>query len=247
MIDTKDQSNAIVPIEYGILFVNTVDTKMKACNALNAMIVETVDATVKTHPHIPAHSFFKHSTVIFNPQKVLERWDSGLFNHTIHTIYVDTVKTVTLISNAFNAIFVDTVDEKTHPNIPAHNFLNIQRIFNPGIEFWKAEAQGLLQPYHQYYRCRHCQFMTRISTGFQCYLCWHCWYKTHPDIPAQNLTWSPTDCQCTKSFGKLSIQGNQWPSILYTCRHCRYIFQGCLMHSMLSSLTLLLQNTSTHS
>ena len=44
-------------IEYGILFVNTVNTKIKACNALNAMFVETVDTTVKTHPHIPAHNF----------------------------------------------------------------------------------------------------------------------------------------------------------------------------------------------
>ena len=33
-------------IEYGILFVDTVDTKIKACNALNAMFVETVDTTV---------------------------------------------------------------------------------------------------------------------------------------------------------------------------------------------------------
>ena len=30
-------------IEYGILFVNTVDTKIKACNALNAMFIETVN------------------------------------------------------------------------------------------------------------------------------------------------------------------------------------------------------------
>ena len=30
-------------IEYGILFVNTVDTKIKASNALNAMFVDTVD------------------------------------------------------------------------------------------------------------------------------------------------------------------------------------------------------------
>ena len=44
-------------IEYGILFVDTVDTKIKACNALNAMFVKTVDITVKTHPHIPAHNF----------------------------------------------------------------------------------------------------------------------------------------------------------------------------------------------
>ena len=33
-------------IVYGILFVNTVDTKIKACNALNAMFVETVDTLV---------------------------------------------------------------------------------------------------------------------------------------------------------------------------------------------------------
>ena len=30
-------------IEYDILFVNTVDMKIKACNALNAMFVETVN------------------------------------------------------------------------------------------------------------------------------------------------------------------------------------------------------------
>ena len=30
-------------IVYGILFVNSVNTKIKACNALNVMFVETVD------------------------------------------------------------------------------------------------------------------------------------------------------------------------------------------------------------
>ena len=34
MVDTKDQSNAIV---YAMLFVDTVDTKIKACNALNCV------------------------------------------------------------------------------------------------------------------------------------------------------------------------------------------------------------------
>ena len=33
-------------IVYGILFVNTVNTKIKACNALNAMFVKTVDTLV---------------------------------------------------------------------------------------------------------------------------------------------------------------------------------------------------------
>ena len=58
-------------IEYGILFVDTVDMKIKACNALNAMFVETVNTTVKTHPHIPTHNFLNIQQ-IFNPQKVLE-------------------------------------------------------------------------------------------------------------------------------------------------------------------------------
>ena len=33
-------------IEYGILFVDTVNTEIKTCNALNAMFVETVDTLV---------------------------------------------------------------------------------------------------------------------------------------------------------------------------------------------------------
>ena len=55
-------------IEYGILFVDTVDTKIKACNALNAMFVKTVDTTVKTHPYIPAHNFL-NIQLICNPKK----------------------------------------------------------------------------------------------------------------------------------------------------------------------------------
>ena len=58
-------------IEYGILFVDTVNTKIKACNALNAMFVETVNTTVKTCPHIPAHNFLNIQP-IFKLQKVLE-------------------------------------------------------------------------------------------------------------------------------------------------------------------------------
>ena len=36
----------LLSIEYGIFFVDTVDTKIKACNALNAMFVKTVDTLV---------------------------------------------------------------------------------------------------------------------------------------------------------------------------------------------------------
>ena len=58
-------------IEYGIFFVDIVDMKIKASNALNAKFVETVDTTVKTHPHIPAHNFL-NIQLIFNLKKVLE-------------------------------------------------------------------------------------------------------------------------------------------------------------------------------
>ena len=58
-------------IVFGILFVDTVDTKIKEHNALNAMFVETVNTTVKTHPQIPAHNFLNILS-IFNLQKVLE-------------------------------------------------------------------------------------------------------------------------------------------------------------------------------
>ena len=97
--------------------------RSKHANALNAMFVETVDTQLfvaltqhpiqstrrcenstllcikwplapwyKTHPHVSAHNFLNIQP-IFNPQKVLENWDWGLFNHTINTIYVDTVNT----------------------------------------------------------------------------------------------------------------------------------------------------------
>ena len=49
MVNTKDQSNAIVYcICYVVclLFVNTVDMKIKAWNALKAMFVKTVDTGV---------------------------------------------------------------------------------------------------------------------------------------------------------------------------------------------------------
>ena len=54
-------------IEYAMLFVDTVNMKIKACNALNAMFIKTADTTVKTHPHIPAHNFLNIQP-IFNPQ-----------------------------------------------------------------------------------------------------------------------------------------------------------------------------------
>ena len=58
-------------IVYGIFFVDIVDMNIKARSALNAIFVETVDTTLKTHLHIPAHNFL-NVQLIFNPQNVLE-------------------------------------------------------------------------------------------------------------------------------------------------------------------------------
>ena len=58
-------------------------------NAFNAIYVNTVDTN---DIHICAHNFLNFQW-IFNPRKVLESWDWGLFNHIINTIYVHTVDT----------------------------------------------------------------------------------------------------------------------------------------------------------
>ena len=47
-------------IVYGILFVNTVDTKIKACNALNAMFVKTGVCGSYTAPCIEYYEVWKH-------------------------------------------------------------------------------------------------------------------------------------------------------------------------------------------
>ena len=78
-------------IVYVILFVNTVDMKIKARNALNAMFVETIDTNVKTHPHIPAHNFL-NIQLIFNLKKFWKAETEG-FSTIRNIIYVDTVHT----------------------------------------------------------------------------------------------------------------------------------------------------------
>ena len=79
----------LLHIVYAILFVDTADMKIKACNALNVMLVETVDTTVKTHPHIPAHKFPN-----IQPIQVM----------AFYTKY-----------NTFNAMHVNTVDTVEKP------------------------------------------------------------------------------------------------------------------------------------
>ena len=127
-------------IEYGILFVDTVDTKIKACNALNAMFVETVDTTVKTHPNIPSHNFLNIQW-IFQSTKSFGKLRLRAFE-PYHQYYIcQYCRYKTRISNAFNAIYVDTVDTKH-----IHTFLPITFLIFNGFsihkKFWKAETQG---------------------------------------------------------------------------------------------------------
>ena len=70
----------------------------------------------------------------------------------------------TKISNAFNAIYVGTVDTKH-----IHTFL--PQLSQYSTDFQSAKSFGKLrlrafQPYHLYYICRHCQYKTRISNAF---------------------------------------------------------------------------------
>ena len=58
-------------ILYAMLFVDTVNMKINAHNALNSMFVEIVNTTVNTHPRIPVHNFLNIQP-IFNLKKVLE-------------------------------------------------------------------------------------------------------------------------------------------------------------------------------
>ena len=75
---------------------------IKACNASNAIYVNTVDAvacgwyTTHTHTHTHTHTqisahHFLIIQPIFNLKKVLENWELGLSHHTMNSMYVDTV------------------------------------------------------------------------------------------------------------------------------------------------------------
>ena len=70
----------------------------------------------------------------------------------------------TRISNAFNAIYVDTVNTKHIQTFLPITFL-IFNGFSIRKKFWKGKTQGF-QPYHQYYICWYCQYKTRISNAF---------------------------------------------------------------------------------
>ena len=96
-------------IVYGILFVDTRRYEDQSTPCIECYVCRDCRYTVVcgsyTTPYTEYYEVGKlYSTLYkmpsrlniqpnFNPQKVLESWDWGLFNHTINTIYVDTVDT----------------------------------------------------------------------------------------------------------------------------------------------------------
>ena len=117
-------------IEYGILFVYTVDTKIKACKALNAIYVDTVN----TRQGSLMHSMLSMSTLLiqntsthscpqlsqysmdFQSAKSFEKLRLRAFQ-PYHLYYICRhCRYKTRISNAFNAIYVHTVDTVFTPH-----------------------------------------------------------------------------------------------------------------------------------
>ena len=124
-------------IEYGILFVDTVDTKIKACKAFNAIYVDTVDTK-----HI--HTFLLITFLIFNGFSICKKFwkaETQGFSSTPSILYMSTLSIQDKDFNAFNAFYVDTVNIKH-----IHTFLLITFLIFNGFsickKFWKAETQG---------------------------------------------------------------------------------------------------------
>ena len=102
----------------------------------------------RTYRHIYAHNFLNIQP-IFNPQKVLESWDLELSNHTIQYCilkHVEDVEDRSHTPKGCNAMYVEDVEDgkRTYRHIYAHNFLNIQPIFNPQkvLESWDLELSN---------------------------------------------------------------------------------------------------------
>ena len=118
--------------------------------------VEAVDT------HVSAHNFLNIQW-IFNPKKVLECWEPGLSNHTTKSYICRSSRSMSKQSILDTSMvqmlcYVEAVD--TH--VSAHNFLNIQWIFNPKkvLECWEP---GLSNHTTKFYICRSSRSMSKQS------------------------------------------------------------------------------------
>ena len=153
MVDTKDQSNAIVYCVWYLVcrhcrYEDQSTQCIECCVCWDCWYTGVCGSY--TTPYTEYYEVWKlYSTLykvasrlniqpIFNLQKVLESWDWGLFNYTINTIYVNTVDTGRG-SLMHSMLSVNNVDTKH-----IHMFLPITfLIFNLFLirkKFWKAET-----------------------------------------------------------------------------------------------------------
>ena len=81
------------------------------------MFVETVDTTVKTHPHIPAHNFLNIQP-IFNSKKFGKlRLRAFQLYHQILCMLTLSIQVMAFYTkyNTFNAMHVNTIDTVEKP------------------------------------------------------------------------------------------------------------------------------------
>ena len=121
-------------IVYAMLFVNTVDTKIKVCNAFNAIYVNTVGTK-----HI--HTFLPITFLIFNQFSIRKRFwkaETEGFSTIPSLLYMSILLIQDKDLKCIQCYLCQHCQYKTHPHISAHNFLNIQPIFNPQkvLESW---------------------------------------------------------------------------------------------------------------
>ena len=137
------------------------------------------------------------------------------------------------------AMYVDTVDAKH-----IHTFLPITFLifnqFSIQKKFSKAETKGF-QPCHQYYICQYSQYKTRISNAFNAiYVNTVDTKHIYTFLPITFLIFNQFSIH--KKFGMLRLR-------VFQPYHQYYIYvntvntrQGSLIHSLLSTSTLSMQN-----
>ena len=125
-------------IVYAMLFVDTVDTKIKACNAFNAICRSS---WYKTHSHISGNDFLNIQRFSIR-KKFWKAETEGFSTIPSNTIYVDPVNTRQgSLMHSMLCMSTDTVNTKHLYTFLPITFLIFNR-FSIRKKFWKAETVG---------------------------------------------------------------------------------------------------------
>ena len=133
----KAETEGFSIIPSNTIYLDTVDTRQGYL--MHSMLCMSTLSIQNTSTHFPYN--FLNIQPIFNLQTVLESWDWGLFNHTIKYYICQHCQHKTRISNAFNAMYVDTVNTKHIYTFLPITFLIFNQ-FSIRKKFWKAETMG---------------------------------------------------------------------------------------------------------